>query len=182
MSTEIDAVRAERQAKLDRKIDRMRAKADRLERDAAPKMAEFNRLRQDYAWLTQPANPNTGFGKQRQRTVDRYGVGLNMLAEAKELRERADALEKRPAVVKGDAERERQIIADALDTVIVKGSRITDFAFGEGTVTRVNKKTYTVCWDRSGNTWAREKTFVRPLDKAEHASAIEAAKAITRSN
>lgn len=165
-STDSEAIRAERQAKLDRTIARMRAKADRLERDAEPKMAEFNRLRQDYAWMTQPANPNKGFGKQRQRIVDRYGVGLNMLAEAKELRDKADALEKRGATVAGDRERKREEQRAHMDTLITKGSRVLDFAFGEGEVVRVNKKTYSVRF-ASGSTYARDKTYVRPLNAAD---------------
>ena len=160
--TNNDALRAERQATLDRKVARLRAQAERLERDAEPKMAEFNRLRQDYAWMTQPANPNTGFGKQRQRIVDRYGVGLTMLAEAKELRERADRLEKRGAVVAGDRERKREEQRAHLDTLITKGTRVIDFAFGEGEVVRVNKKTYSVRF-ASGSTYARDKTYVRPV-------------------
>lgn len=163
---DLDTIRAERQAKLDRKIERMRAKADRLEQQAEGKMAEFNRLRQDYAWLTQPANPNEGFGKQRQRVVDRYGVGLNMLAEAKELREKADALEKRGAVVAGDRERKREEQRAHLDTLITKGTRVVDFAFGEGEVVRVNKKTYSVRF-ASGSTYARDKTYVRPVKPSD---------------
>lgn len=44
MTVDTEQIRAERQAKLDRKIERMRAKADRLEREGNAKCAEFNRL------------------------------------------------------------------------------------------------------------------------------------------
>lgn len=155
-----DETRAARQEKLDARVVRLRARAERLELDAQSKMAEFERNRQDIAWLTQPANPNTGFGKQRQKIVDRYGVGLSMLAEARDLRERADRLERQGARVAGDRERQREAERQAQDTIIGKGSRVRDFAFGLGTVTRVNQKTYSVKFDASGSTYARDKTYV----------------------
>lgn len=160
--TDREAIREHRLAKLDRKIARMRAKADRLDRDAESKMSEFNRARGDIAYLTQPAGPRSAFGRQRQLTMDRYGKGLEMQMEAQKLRERADELERHGAVVAGDAERERQRRREAADRIIGVGSTVLDMAYGlSGTVARVNRKTYTIQFETFRE--ARDKSFVRLL-------------------
>lgn len=160
-----DDVRVLRQAKLDRKIERMRARADRLSREAAGKMAAFNHARQDHAWVTQP-----GYIPGRKRITDRYGKGVELDEEARQLRERADELERRGAVVKGDRERKREALRERLDEVIDVGSIVHDFAFGRGEVLRVNRKTYRVRFFGSGSIYARDKTFVRLVSLDGHTS------------
>lgn len=165
MEQDIEALRAERQAKANAKAARLRARAERLEKEAEAKMAAFNHYRQDWAWVTQPANPNRGFGKQRQQITDRYGKGLELMVEAKTLRERADELERTGGRVKGDAERRHEEQRAANDAVIGVGATVRDFAFGIGTVVRVNKKTYTVEFP-SGSRYARDKMFVQLVKAA----------------
>lgn len=79
--------------------------------------------------------------------------------EAQELR---SAAEPQKARIVGDAEGKRQAERDANDKIIKVGSRVHDFAFGDGTVVRVHKKSYTVKYDK-GFQYARDKTYVRPL-------------------
>src|SRR5437588_7142057 len=158
----MDDRRQYRQNKLHKKIQRLRNKAETLEKRADKKQAAFNAHRGDIAFLTQPASPSSSFGKQRDRIYKRYDQGLQLLAEAQALREKAKYLERRGAVVKGDAERARQEKRERLDTLISIGSKVYDFCYQEGEVIRVNKKTYTIRFT-SGFTCAREKTFVKPV-------------------
>jgi hypothetical protein len=109
--------------------------------------------------LTQPASPSSPFGRQRERVYKRYDQGIQLLIEAGELRKKAEWLEKRAAVVKGDAERARQEKREQQDKLISVGAKVYDFCYRKGVVTRVNKKTYTIRFT-SGFTCARDKTFV----------------------
>ena len=154
-------IRAYRQNKLNKKIERLRNRAERLEKIAEQKQAEFNFQRGDIAFLTQPASLSSSFGKQRQRIVDKYDKGIELQIEAQKLREKADWLEKRGVSVKGDAEAKRQREREQQDKIISVGSKVYDFAYEEGEVIRVNKKTYTIRFT-GGFTCAREKTFVKP--------------------
>ena len=160
---ERETLRAERQAQATSKAARLRARADRLDREAEAKMAEFNRCRQDWAWVTQPASPNSAFGKQRQRISDRYFKGAEMMQEARKLRQRADELERSGGRIKGDAERERAARRAEQDQRIQVGVRVRDAFFGPGEVVRVNTKSYTVAFD-SGSRYAVDKAHVVIID------------------
>jgi hypothetical protein len=157
-----EEVREARQKKLDRKIQRLRSKAERLKKIAEEKQAELNRYRGDIAFITQPASKSSAFGRRRQKIHGRYDAGIKLLAEASDLRKKADWLEKQGAIVKGDAERKRQALREELDKVISVGTSVNDYIFGAGEVMRVNKKTYTIRFE-SGGTYAREKVYVRLL-------------------
>ena len=152
-------LRAYRQQKLNRKIQRLRSRAQRLEKIAEEKQAAFNTHRGDIAFLTQPASKSSSFGKHRQKILDRYDKGIELQTEAQKLREKADWLEKRGVVVKGDAQRARQEKREQQDKTISVGSKVYDFAYGEGEIIRLNKKTYTIRFT-SGFTCARDKTYV----------------------
>ncbi len=130
-------IRAYRQNKLNKKIQRLRSKAERLEKIAAGKQAAFNVHRGDIAFLTQPASLASSFGKQRQRIVDKYDKGIELQIEAQKLREKADWVEKRGVSVKGDAEAKRQRGREQQDKLISVGSKVYDFAYGAGEVIRL---------------------------------------------
>ena len=157
-----EEIRQDRQEKLNKKIARLRSKADRLDKAGTDKKAGLDAFRGDIAFFTQPASPSSSFGKQRSKLYNRYDNGIRLQIEADEIREKADWIEKRGVAVKGDAERERQVKREQLDKLISVGSKVYDFAFREGEVIRVNKKTYTIRF-ASGFTCARDKTFVKPL-------------------
>ena len=158
-----EEIRAYRQAKRDRYVAKLRAKADKLEAEAQGKMAEFNSHRGDHGFMFQPAKANSPFANQRRRITDRYEKGLELLTEADELRKKADWVEAGKAQVKGDAERKRQETREALDKLITVGTRVHDFCFGDGEVVRVYPKSYRIKFDRSGSTFSRDKSYVRPL-------------------
>lgn len=152
----------------DAKVAKLRARAARLRSEANGKMAEFNHYRGDHAFMFQPnINSSRGraFSNQRRRIVDRYTKGLEILREAEELEARADRLEKYGRPVKGDKAAQYQRIADKLDEVLDKGSRVyCALASSNGTIIRKNQKTYRVEFDR-GFTWTVKKHFVKPLNE-----------------
>lgn len=80
-------------------------------------------------------------------------------AKAKRMLGKADNLERFANTNKGDAEARRQSMRDENDKSIFVGSTVNDACFGVGTVTRVNKKTYSIRF-RSGSVYARDKSFV----------------------
>lgn len=161
-----EEVRAQRQEKLDRKINRLRQSADRLENVGDSKTSAFRELSKDIAWVTQPnINSSRGraFKNSRIKVLNRYDAGMRLYNEADEKRQKADWLENTGAVVKGDAERRRQAEREAQDKIIKVGTRITTFLNqSAGTVVKVNKKTYTIKFDQ-GRQYAIEKTFVDPI-------------------
>jgi len=86
----------------EQKIERAENKADRYdnyaasrEKEAISLQSEFNNLRKDWSWLTQP-NVNTSrgraFSRQREKVYDRYDRGMKSLQKAAEHSERAAAL------------------------------------------------------------------------------------------
>ncbi len=153
-------LREYRQQKLNIKIQRLRERAERLEKIAEGKQAEFNARRGDIAFLTQPASRSSSFGRQRDRIYNRYDQGIKLQIEAENLSKKADWMEKRGVAVKGDAEKARQAKRDRLDKIISVGSKVYDSIFSKGEVIRVNKKTYTIRFT-SGFTCARDKTYVK---------------------
>jgi len=153
--TDTEEIRHFRQLKADKKAERLNNRADRLEREAEQKMSAFNEARKDWAWVTQP-----GHIPGRDKILKRYDKGHELLREANQARDRAESVKK--VRVAGDAERKRQATREAMDSLVKKGSRVHDFAFGDGTVVSVHKKSYRIQFDR-GYTYARDKSYVRPL-------------------
>jgi len=151
---ETEDIRHFRQIKADRKADRLESRAERLKKEAEGKMQEFNHLRKDYAWVTQP-----GHIPGRQKVVDRYNKGSEMLSEARKLEERAKNVKK--VRVKGDAERGYEKKRQAMDKIISVGDKVKDFCFGLGEVKRINKKTYTIQFENFKTT--RDKMFVQKI-------------------
>ena len=158
--TDTEEIRHFRTLKAEAKAERLDARAGRLKGEAKGKMADFNRMRGDLAFVTQP-----GHFPWRDKILNRYDKGLELLGEARELEDRAQNICK--VRMKGDAEKLRQKKRDFLDTLISKGSRVTDFAFGPGVVVSVHKKSYRIKFDgRCGDPWtcSRDKSYVRPLE------------------
>jgi hypothetical protein len=86
----------------EQKIERAEHKADRYDNYAASReqeakslQSEFNKLRQDWSWLTQP-NVNTSggraFSRQREKVYNRYERGFESLQKAEAHKQRAEEL------------------------------------------------------------------------------------------
>lgn len=159
LSTE--EIRAIRQERLDRKSERRAEWARSALKKADGIRAYTDKFRGDIAFNTQPASPNSSFGRFRDRINRKSEKEFELREKAKHHLSHVGAV----AVVKGDAERRYQAQRDANDLVIFVGSRINDIIFGDGTVIKKNKKTYTIKWDKSGNTWTREKEYVKLINK-----------------
>lgn len=158
-----DEIRAYRQKKLDKKVARLKAKADKLNALGDQKKAAMEAYHGDIAFFTQPnINSSSGraFTRQRERIYSRFDAGMRLQIEADELKKKAEWLEKQGVAVKGDAERERQAKRDANDKIIFVGSRVSYPGGDEGEVIKVNKKTYTVKFDR-GFTLNQDKSWAK---------------------
>lgn len=134
--------REERQALVDKRVAE-------LQEQAAKKETEANRMRgsvnDDHAFWTQPAYGNAAgraFARQRDRERSRIIKSGEIAAEAKALREKAEAMEKRGAVMAGDAEALRQ--AKIASTEVVVGQVVDTTFYGRRKVLKVNAKTVLV--------------------------------------
>ncbi len=163
----IDEIRASRQERADRKANRLIKRAESRDRKAEALDKQVKPFMSDWAFITQPILTDHYSGKSFRNLKDRINSKVNkkfeLSNEAGELRSRAEALS-RPVAVKGDAERRRELRRQANDEVIKVGSKIFDFAFGNGEVIKVNKLTYTIKWERSGHKFTRDKTFVKLVE------------------
>lgn len=160
----LEEVRAYRQAKIDRKVTRLNKWADSRDAKAENQMSEFNTLRKDWSWLTQPNIPTSSgraFARSRDRVMNRYDAGMKLSIEAGKMREKAEWLQKTGAVVKGDAEKKRQAKRDHMDTLVKVGDVVHSWIVGECTILKINKKTYTVKNHRTGNTFTQDKSFIK---------------------
>ena len=150
-----EEIRAYRQEGADRKANRLEEWAEKREKKATSQLNSCPSIRHDWAFITQPGH--IPFIARMNKADDRAHESLNV---AQGFRERADSL--RHVQVKGDAERRHQAVRDQNDQLIEKGSRVFDVVFGSGVVVGVFKNSYRIKWNRSGNTWARDKSFVAP--------------------
>src|SRR5260370_25826176 len=85
-----EEIREARQKKLDKKVQRLKSKAERLQREADSKLSVFDPYKGDTAFFTQPATPNSRFGRQRTRMSNRYEKGLELSSEANKKKEKED--------------------------------------------------------------------------------------------
>jgi hypothetical protein len=134
--------REQRQAAVDARVAELRARADAKE-------AEANRLRgsvnADPAFWTQPAYSNAAgrsFARNRDRERGRIIKAGEIAAEAKELRDRANTMEARGAVMAGDADAERAAKAAAIEVRV--GQIVNTIHYGPRKVLKVNTKTILV--------------------------------------
>lgn len=152
-----EEIRQYRTMRAERRADQLIHKAERLEAEADRRAAPMERMRGDTAFFTQP-----GRIPFRDRIFKAYDKAGELFTEAKEARERADGVMRYKTQVAGDAEKRRQAKREALDALISKGSRVHDPVGGDGEVLGVFKKSYRIKFDR-GFTWARDKSYVRPI-------------------
>jgi hypothetical protein len=129
--------REQRQARIDAKVADLRRRADEKE-------AASNRLHgtvnNDSAFWTQPAYGNAGgraFARHRDRERNKLIKAGQLAAEAKELRDHADTMEKRGARMAGDTDAEREAKVAASDFRV---GQIVRSLYGDRKVVKVNAK------------------------------------------
>lgn len=153
---DVEEIRAFRLEKAERKAEKYEAWAEKREQKANVQLNSNPSVRHDWAFITQP-----GHIPMRAQMIKADDKAFESLQVAERFRNKADSL--RHVRVAGDAERRYQAQREANDSVIQKGSKVVDIVFGEGTVISIHKKSYRIQWDRSGSTWARDKSFVKPI-------------------
>lgn len=130
--------REQRQAKIDARVAELRSLADSKE-------AEAKRLARtthnDGAFWTQPAYGNAAgrsFSARRDRERSRLLKAGELTSAANDLRARADSMERRGAVMAGDASAQRE--AKTRDTLFTVGQTVRSI-YGDRKVVKVNAKT-----------------------------------------
>lgn len=149
--------REERQAKLTARVAELRARADAKEAEAKRIRGSVN---DDPAFWTQPAYSNAAgrsFARSRERERNRIVKAGEIAAEAKRLRDQADAMETKGAVMAGDAAAERA--AQIASTEVQVGQIVNTIHFGPRKVLKVNAKTVLV--EGSFGPLKVEKHFIR---------------------
>lgn len=141
--------------------------AEIAEKKARQIIVEFNSHpgANDWNYWTQPIHSNArgrAFANQRERLRNKIGKSNELSEKAKRFREKAENLLRFANTNKGDAERNRDLRRADNDELIGVGTEIYDFAYREGIVIKVNKKTYTIRW-ASGGIFTRDKSYVEPL-------------------
>lgn len=158
-----EEIRAYRQAKLDRKIARLRKGATSRDAQATTKQSEFIENSKDWAYVTQP-NINTSKGRQfsryRERVLNKYDAGIRLQIEADDKREYADYLEKTGAVVKGDAERKRQALREEIDALVHVGDIVHSYHYQAVEILKKNKKTFTIKIVQTGSVFTIDKSYI----------------------
>jgi len=152
---EIETMRTYRQEKANRKAERVRSWGESKLRQAQELEDSIPEYAHDWAFITQP-----GHIPARAKINRKQDKIFQLRKEGQEQVERAERIKKYGGRVKGDAERARQTMREEQDKTIGKGSRVHDFCFGDGEITRVNKKSYSIRFD-SGGTYPRDKTYIK---------------------
>lgn len=134
--------REQRQAKIDARVAELRAQAD-------VKEAEANRLHgtvtKDGAFWTQPAYGNAAgrsFANHRNRERSKLIKAGQIAQEAADLRQEANLMEARGAVMAGDAAAERAAKVASVEVTV--GQMVNTIHFGLRRVLKVNAKTVLV--------------------------------------
>ena len=163
-----EELRVLRQRKVDRKVAQKRERAARLTTEAEALRGEQPT---DYALITQPVlvghHSQRSHEKMRERWRRNMDKEFTLRHEAKKLEQRADSMEKHAASVKGDAEARRVREREELDKVIKVGDVVHSWIYGNCTVHKVNKKTYTVTVGHSGSLLRQDKTLFEPIKRKE---------------
>ena len=155
--TDPEEIRTYRQEGADRKADKLEGWASKREAKAAAVLKHNEPHTRDWAFITQP-----GHIPIRARIIAQEDRQRESLSVAGDMRQRADSL--RHVVVRGDAERNRQVRREASDKIFSVGSRVFDYSGGNGEIVKVNKNTYSVKFDR-GFTWKVCKSWMFPEKK-----------------
>ena len=153
---DVEEIRAYRLAKAEKKAERLDEWAEKREKKAEQDLNSYPSLRHDWAFITQPGHIPAR--ARMNRADDRACESLKV---AEGMRSKADCL--RHVRVAGDAERKREKIRAALDTMISKGSQVHDAVFGLGTVVGVYPKSYRIRFNRLDRAISRDKSYVRPV-------------------
>jgi preprotein translocase subunit YajC len=170
-----ERLRAIRQDKQGRRRQRLIARAEAAERRAEKHRNRVSPHERDFLSLMEPIKIGHHSEGRHRRLVEKaqkafFAEGAE-LANADNLRRRADGL--LMARVAGDAEAERQAARDAASATISLGDTVSSVLYGTGVVTRVNKKTFGITFDRRGVVMTIDKSHVTLVSKGTGPAKIE---------
>jgi hypothetical protein len=133
------------------RADRRNAWADAAEAKARALLDNQNH---DWAFITQP-----GHLPARAKQIADTDRAYELLAKADAHRAKAKNLTKMANSKKGDAERARQAVRDAL--TLKAGDKAVSIHYGACEIVKVNTKTYRIRTE-SGFTTTQDKSYIRP--------------------
>jgi hypothetical protein len=90
-----DEMQERKAQRLENKADRFETRAEKRDTTAKSLQSEFNKMRGDWSWLTQPnINSSSGrsFTNQRNKIYDRYDKGMRLSINADKLRDAAEQM------------------------------------------------------------------------------------------
>lgn len=158
-----EKLREFRQSKIDRKKEKLYDKARRLKNKSEQVYNSLPQGSNDFAFITQPIlvghHSEKAHRNLRARIANKMDKSMELYNEAEQARERANNLF--DARVKGDAAARRQAERDYLDQFVKIGMHVAEYSCGGGIVTKINKKTYTIQFDR-GFTSTVDKSYINP--------------------
>ena len=164
--TDPEVIRAYRTERAERKAARREEWAKGHQKKAEALHGRDDHLRQDWAFVTQP-----GHIPERARMIRRTERAWEHSKAAAVHQAKANSL-RAGVVVAGDRERRRQAEREAADTLISKGDLIDSGLYGQGVVTKINAKTYTVAFRGGAFITTIDKSWARLVEKRAP-SAIE---------
>jgi hypothetical protein len=161
-----ERLRAIRQDKIDRRASRLEAKANRLGNESARHSAHADPYRGDISYWTQPNINSSGgrsFTRQRERVLNHIEKAGGLAIEAANTKREAEWLRSSTARIAGDAEARRQAVRDYNDGWVTVGIQVETHLYQtHATVTRINKKTYSIELP-SGFKTTIDKSFVAKI-------------------
>jgi hypothetical protein len=162
-----ERLRELRQARLDRRRERLLSQAANAEKRAEAARNRISPHERDFLRLMEPVKVGHHSQRRHEKLLARARKSFEdtgrELSEAKKLRERAEYMA--PARIAGDAERERQAARDAAAAIIEPGDKVRSIIYGDGVVTKANKHTFTINFVSRGFIGKCDKSHVSLLEK-----------------
>ncbi|TWA89563.1 DUF3560 domain-containing protein [Bradyrhizobium stylosanthis] len=162
-----ERLRELRQARLDRRRERLLNQAANAEKRGDAARARISPHERDFLALMEPVKRGHHSQRRHEKLLARAQKSFmdagREYSDARKLRERAECMA--PARVAGDAERERQAARDAAAAIIEPGDKVRSIVYGDGVVTKANKNTFTINFTARGFIGKCDKSHVSLLEK-----------------
>lgn len=164
-----DNLRAIRQARIDRKADRLRAQAKTADMRAQAAYSRIKPHERDFLRLAEPIKVGHHSEQKHRKLIARFNSAMESSFEeskrADDLRRRAENLTR--ARVKGDAAAQYAAQNEAASLAIGLGDYVNTVVFGNGVIVKANKKTFSVKIESSGRVLNVEKRWCKLIEKRE---------------
>lgn len=161
-----ERLRALRQARIDRRRERLLAQADNADKRADQAYNRIGGHERDFLKLAEPIKVGHHSEGRHRKLIQRYNDAMSKSCEesatAAKLRQRAEWMQ--PAQVKGDAERAKEAEREAARASIFVGDYIDTVVFGKGIVLKRNAKTFSVKIESSGRVLAAQQHWCKLIE------------------